>query len=87
MTWLIVPGTLLLASLLFLLFKRRPPALCPRCRKPGLQTALRIPAPGAKGKSYWSYHRCPACAAKLRCKDDEWTDAPDEEWDRMNLPK
>lgn len=68
------------------LFRRKAPPPCPRCHQPGLQKLLEIPAPGAKGKSYWSYHHCPACGAKLRCKYGEWADAPAEEWTRMNLP-
>lgn len=61
------------------------PARCPRCGKRGLELVNFFRVRGGP-RCWYSLHRCPACAAKLRRDDDGWHDLPAEEWTRMNLP-
>ena len=63
------------------------PDRCVRCGKRALRVVSEVPLCGGNGRIGLSYHKCHACFAKLRLRDGSWSDAPADEWARMNPPK
>ncbi len=94
MKWPGIVALVLTPAILFLLLllvgalrRKLLPARCPRCSKRGLRTLVEIPLCGGNGKVAWSYHFCPACKVKLRLKYGVWSDAPEDEWQRIVPPE